>query len=217
MDNHAHARWAKLALFPLAVVAVSASSYGSAGAYPKSSARARAKLEISKLEGALCSPQVDLNLFLQNPQVIQINREIDSTEAALVARATTSPPTETYARNTLLGKLILFDKNLSVNKNVACVTCHMPETGYTCAVELINQTILAYPGSNELFVIERKPLSFTYSSQSPILQFDSTAQLFRGGNLWDMRATGTNIDNPSAEQALGPPLNPVEMANPDAA
>jgi cytochrome c peroxidase len=217
MNSRWHARGAKLALFPLAIVAVSAWSYGAKDATPKLTAPARAKLEISKLEGALCSPQVDLTQFQANPQVIKINREIDSTEAALVARATSSPPTETYLRNTLLGKIILFDKNLSVNKNVACVTCHMPETGYTGAVELVNQTIVAYPGSNENFVSARKPQSYTYAPYSPVLQFDSTAKMFKGGNFWDMRATGISIDNPSAEQALGPPLNPVEMANPDAA
>jgi cytochrome c peroxidase len=217
MNNHSHARWAKLALFPLSIVAGSAWSYGSMRATPKLTAPARAKLEISKLEGALCSPQVDLTTFLQNPQVIRINREIDSTEAALVARATSSPPTETYPRNTLLGQIILFDKNLSVNKNVACVTCHMPETGYTGASELINRTIVAYPGSNELFVSARKPQSYTYATYSPVLQFDSTAKMFKGGNFWDMRATGITIDNPAAEQALGPPVNPLEMANPDAA
>jgi cytochrome c peroxidase len=36
-----------------------------------------------------------------------------------------------------------------------------------------------------------------------------------GGNFWDMRATGRRIGNPAAEQAEGPPTNPVEMGLPD--
>ena len=32
-----------------------------------------------------------------------------------------------------------------------------------------------------------------------------------------MRATGIRLANPAAEQAQGPPVNPVEMANPDTA
>lgn len=30
-----------------------------------------------------------------------------------------------------LGKSIFFDKNLSINKNQACVACHAPEVGWT--------------------------------------------------------------------------------------
>jgi cytochrome c peroxidase len=38
-----------------------------------------------------------------------------------------------------------------------------------------------------------------------------------GGNFWDMRATGRRLGNPAAEQAEGPPTNPVEMGLPDIA
>jgi cytochrome c peroxidase len=40
---------------------------------------------------------------------------------------------------------------------------------------------------------------------------------FYGGNFWDMRATGIRLANPAAEQAQGPPINPVEIGNPDTA
>jgi cytochrome c peroxidase len=36
--------------------------------------------------------------------------------------------------------------------------------------------------------------------------------MFVGGNFWDGRATGERLGNPSAEQALGPFLNPLEQA-----
>src|SRR5262249_24383203 len=35
--------------------------------------------------------------------------------------------------------------------------------------------------------------------------------------FWDMRATGRRLGNPAAEQAQGPPTNPVEMGLPDIA
>ena len=35
-----------------------------------------------------------------------------------------------------LGKLLLFDKNLSVNKNEACSFCHTPETGFTGPISI---------------------------------------------------------------------------------
>ena len=38
-----------------------------------------------------------------------------------------------------------------------------------------------------------------------------------GGNFWDGRATGEVLGNPAADQAIGPPLNPLEMGNPDSA
>jgi len=37
-----------------------------------------------------------------------------------------------------------------------------------------------------------------------------------GGNFWDGRATGEKFENPAADQALGPFLNPRERALPDA-
>jgi cytochrome c peroxidase len=36
--------------------------------------------------------------------------------------------------------------------------------------------------------------------------------MFVGGNFWDGRATGERLGSPSAEQALGPFLNPLEQA-----
>jgi cytochrome c peroxidase len=41
--------------------------------------------------------------------------------------------------------------------------------------------------------------------------------LYIGGQFWDGRATGDVLGDPLADQALGPFLNPVEMANPDKA
>jgi cytochrome c peroxidase len=39
---------------------------------------------------------------------------------------------------------------------------------------------------------------------------------FLGGNFWDGRATGERLGTPAADQAMGPFLNPVEQALPDA-
>ena len=37
-----------------------------------------------------------------------------------------------------LGKLLLFDKHLSVNQNEACSFCHTPETGFTGPIQSLN-------------------------------------------------------------------------------
>ena len=46
-----------------------------------------------------------------------------------------------------LGKLMLFDKHLSVNQNEACSFCHTPETGFTGPIQSLNLSTVSYPGS----------------------------------------------------------------------
>jgi cytochrome c peroxidase len=116
-----------------------------------------------------------------------------------------------------LGKLELFDASLSVNKQEACSFCHMPEVGYTGRSEILNLTTVAYPGSVRTRFSGRKPMSYTYATLAPVLHYNATQQDFYGGNFWDMRATGWKLQSPAAEQAQGPPTNPVEMGLPDSA
>lgn len=116
-----------------------------------------------------------------------------------------------------LGKLLLFDKHLSVNQNEACSFCHMPETGFTGPIQSLNQTTVSYPGSVRTRFSNRKPQSYMYAPFAPVLHYNELQGDFVGGNFWDMRASGYRLQNPSAEQAQGPPTNPVEMGLPDPA
>jgi cytochrome c peroxidase len=56
-----------------------------------------------------------------------------------------------------------------------------------------------------------------YAPFAPVLHYNKLQGDFVGGNFWDMRATGYRLQSPSAEQAQGPPTNPVEMGLPDSA
>jgi cytochrome c peroxidase len=56
-----------------------------------------------------------------------------------------------------------------------------------------------------------------YAPFAPVLHYNELQGDFVGGNFWDMRASGYRLQNPSAEQAQGPPTNPVEMGLPDSA
>ncbi|MDB4965824.1 MAG: putative methylamine utilization protein MauG [Myxococcales bacterium] len=160
-----------------------------------------------------------------DPDVVQINASISATEAAALAQATTSASLDFYHQITLLGKIEIYDVNLSVNKNVACATCHVPDAGFTGGSSFINQTIVAQPGSVAITnatgmgpnarVSARKPQTYSYAPFAPILHYNATQQDFYGGNFWDMRATGIRLDNGAAEQAQGPPVNPLEMGLPD--
>ncbi len=116
-----------------------------------------------------------------------------------------------------LGKLLLFDKHLSVNRNEACSFCHTPETGFTGPIQSLNLTTVSYPGSVRTRFSNRRPQSYMYAPFSPVLHYNTLAGDFVGGNFWDMRASGYRLQNPSAEQAQGPPTNPVEMGLPDSA
>jgi cytochrome c peroxidase len=118
---------------------------------------------------------------------------------------------------TLLGKLILFDENLSVNRNEACAFCHMPETGFSGPVSALNATTVSYPGSVRTRFGKRKPQTHSYASYTPVLHYNGLQQDFVGGAFWDMRATGIRLNNPIAEQAEAPPLSAAEMGLSDSA
>ena len=116
-----------------------------------------------------------------------------------------------------LGKLLLFDKHLSVHQNEACSFCHTPETGFTGPIASLNLSTVSYPGSVRTRFSDRKPQSYMYAPFAPVLHYNTLQGDFVGGNFWDMRASGYRLQSPSAEQAQGPPTNPVEMGLPDSA
>ena len=143
-------------------------------------------------------------------EIKSVELEIDRIEAESLDRAQ-STTLDRFQQITLLGKLIFYDNQLSVKKNEACSFCHMPETGFSGPVSTLNQTTVAYPGSVRTRFSGRKPQSHTYASFAPVLHYNPEQGDFVGGQFWDMRATGLRLDSALAEQAQGPPLNPVEM------
>jgi cytochrome c peroxidase len=155
-----------------------------------------------------------------SPQALQeiarVEAEIDRIEAQAIERLA-APPDNQIQRVELLGKLMLYDKDLSVNRNEACAFCHTPETGFTGPVSELNRTTGSYPGSVRTRFSNRKPQSHAYAPLSPVLHYNPGQGDLVGGNFWDMRATGRRLGNPAAEQAQGPPTNPVEMGLPDIA
>jgi cytochrome c peroxidase len=114
-----------------------------------------------------------------------------------------------------LGNSIFFDQNLSINQNQSCAYCHGPEVGFTGPLSETNLYGSVYEGSIPHSFGDRPP-SAAYATLSPIFHMDKKG-LFIGGNFWDGRATGKELGNPAADQALGPFLNPVEQALPDSA
>ncbi len=149
-------------------------------------------------------------------EIAQVEDEIDRIERATLDRLS-EPPDNQIQQIQLLGKALLYDKQLSVNRNEACAFCHMPEAGFTGPVSELNRTTTVYPGSVRTRFGLRKPQSQAYAPLSPVLHVNAARGNLVGGNFWDMRATGQRLGNPAAEQAEAPPVNPVEMGLPDAA
>ena len=139
----------------------------------------------------------------------------------------TTPSNDLAARTQALGQALIYDQSLSVNGNLACATCHIPYAGFTGGSSFFNATTSALPGSVPITnanglgpderISARRPQTYAYAPFSPVLHFNSTQMDFYGGNFWDMRAGGIRLENPAAEQAQGPPTNPVEMGNLDIA
>ena len=133
---------------------------------------------------------------------------------------TSNPPTihgSGYAAVRTLGKLMNFDENMSPFRNEACASCHMPYAAYSGPIPSVNLTMVAYPGSFRFRAGKRTAQRYTYSPRFPVLQFNETQQLFFGGNFWDGRSTGYLLQSADAEQAQHPPVDPLEMGNPDTA
>jgi cytochrome c peroxidase len=167
--------------------------------------------------------------FGQDPDVPIILEDIQSNYTqALQQLATANGLAQTTQA---LGKALIYDQNLSVFNNAACSVCHVDYVGYTGGSSFFNGTISAQAGSVAITnapvgpngqllgpnyrISARKPQSYAYAPFSGVLHYNNTQQDFYGGNFWDMRAGGIRLGNPAAEQAQGPPTNPVEMGNLD--
>src|SRR5258708_3694743 len=91
-------------------------------------------------------------------EIARVLRELDVIESRALARwhalkppiLTGQPPvlqnTGTEAIETL-GELMLYDKNISPNRNQACASCHMPYAGFGGPIPSVNLTMVAFPGT----------------------------------------------------------------------
>src|SRR4051794_40069841 len=77
-------------------------------------------------------------------EIAEVEAEIDRIEAETLKRLA-APPDNEVQQIELLGKVMLYDKHLSVNRNQACSFCHMPEAGFTGPVSELNRTTGSYP------------------------------------------------------------------------
>jgi cytochrome c peroxidase len=170
------------------------------------------------------------------PEIYRVRFEVESIFARYFEEWQALTPTPSYAGNPpilvpngydaqrILGGLLNFDETISPFNNTACASCHMPYAAFSGPIPSVNLTMVAYPGSYRYRAAKRTAQRYTYSHTFPVLNLNTTqstttspAGLFFGGNFWDGRATGLKLQAPDAEQAQGPPVDPLEMGNPDTA
>lgn len=104
-----------------------------------------------------------------------------------------------------LGKLLFFEKSLSTPPGQACAACHAPEVAFADPEMDLPVSKGARPG----LYGNRNDMTVSYAAFVPPLHRSQVDSGWVGGLFWDGRASSL------AEQAQGPPLNPLEMANPD--
>ncbi|MBP1597805.1 MAG: cytochrome c peroxidase family protein [Acidobacteria bacterium] len=104
-----------------------------------------------------------------------------------------------------LGRLLFHDKNLSTPAGQSCADCHAAEAGFGNP----NSSLPVSQGVIKDRFGNRNDLPAAYAGFSPPFHFDEAEQHYVGGQFWDGRASSLE------EQAKGPFLNPLEMANPD--
>lgn len=104
-----------------------------------------------------------------------------------------------------LGKKLFNDTNLSTPPGQACADCHAPQAGFA-EPKTENPTS---QGIHPDRFGNRNDLPAAYAGFSPEFRYDKEKKEYIGGTFWDGRAANL------VEQAKGPFLNQLEMANPD--
>lgn len=118
-----------------------------------------------------------------------------------------------------LGKLLYEDKNLSLNRNQSCASCHSLKPVQQNALTKLAPAFIDPENIKKGSAVSSGSLprqkgalnapSVGYAAFSPLFHWDDAEGLYVGGQFWNGRASDL------IEQAQGPFLNAVEMAMPN--
>lgn len=117
---------------------------------------------------------------------------------SLLAVLGTSVCADTPGTLEALGERLFFDVNLSANRTQSCASCHDPDTAF------IDPRGMASPGDDGVSLGDRNAPTAMYAAMTPVFHMSEDGQ-WTGGLFLDGRAATL------ADQAGGPPLNPIEM------
>ena len=180
-------------------------------------------LLLSALAAALAACGGDSSSSKSEEKIIEVVPEackgfVGSDAEAIVA----------IAMKSALGKKLFHDKNLSLDGNQSCASCHNPEKGFIDDRPNLSSQGSASPagslGDNEHSIGDRNAPTAGYAAFSPHFKCGTRQRVasqrtskigdyegFLGGQFWDGRAA--NLKG----QAGGPPTNPGEMNMPSKA
>ncbi|MBC08128.1 MAG: methylamine utilization protein MauG [Thalassospira sp.] len=114
-----------------------------------------------------------------------------------------------FATKAQLGEALYFDTNLSANRTMSCATCHDPSLAFRDPrIDVAGGAFSL--GDDGKSLGDRNAPTAAYAKFSPSFHVREDGVAV-GGQFWDGRAMDL------AEQAGGPPLNPIEMGMPDKA
>ena len=105
------------------------------------------------------------------------------------------------AEKVALGKRLFEDTRLSEPEGQACASCHQRQHGFADPGKITS------PGANQQLHGNRNAPAIAYIKFNPELFYNAEEQLWMGGFFYDGRAKTLQ------QQASGPFLNPLEMAN----
>jgi cytochrome c peroxidase len=130
--------------------------------------------------------------------------------APMPARAQ-APGQDAIPSREALGAELFFDIDLSKNRTQACASCHDPGAGFVDPRPNASGRAVS-TGDDGSSLGDRNAPTAAYARFSlPFGPSPTKPGVWRGGQFHDGRAADL------AAQAAGPPLNPIEMGQPDAA
>jgi len=118
------------------------------------------------------------------------------------AREQANPALDTRQQ---LGKRLFFEQRLSTPEGQSCSSCHNPAVGFANP----ETGLPVSRGAHHDRFGNRNDMPVAYAAFAPPLHYNKEDEVWVGGLFWDGRV------NSLEEQAKGPPLNPLEMANSD--
>lgn len=118
-------------------------------------------------------------------------------------------PAVAYVTRADLGRALFFDANLSAGRTQSCASCHDPSVAFRDPRDN-GVGGAASLGADAISLGDRNAPSITYAAQAPEFHRDPDGH-YRGGLFHDGRSANL------ASQAVEPILNPLEMAQTDAA
>lgn len=142
-----------------------------------------------------------------NSQQEFLHHLVDGHSVREVASASDNTGDSPFADKAALGEALFFDTSLSANRTESCASCHDPSTAFRDPRFDVARGAFSQGDDGKSLGDRNAPMA-AYAMYSPAFHVrpDGVAV---GGQFWDGRAADL------AEQAGGPPLNPIEMGMAD--